>query len=169
MKKEKINTHNEQCFIYSATPENLTMFKKYPHKILSDDKKYILIFNEAIFNEFKEYYEWFFQKQDLGKYSFTDFEYYDLLTDLGIKKPLDLELFKETSSELDESSEIIINFYDSKTPLQSVSCNLKELSSGKALAKIVIVFASYKDILVKSIKEVKPKGYFSISKRGNNQ
>jgi hypothetical protein len=50
--------------------------------------------------------------------------------------------------------------------ISSIVCNLKELSTGKAIAKFVMVTASVEDY-GKSIKEVIPKGYITFKIRGS--
>jgi hypothetical protein len=50
--------------------------------------------------------------------------------------------------------------------ISSIVCNQKELSTGKALAKFVMVAASVENY-GKSIKEVTPNGYFTFKLKGS--
>ena len=165
MKKDKNIIIEEQSFIYPTTEENLKKFNNHKLKLISDDKKYLLIYNENEFNEIVDYHEWLFEQDLFAKSSPSDLEYETLLVDAHIKKTYNHELYATSFVKLDEKTEKIIHFNNSKMPISCTVCNLKELSTGKALAKFVMVAASIQDH-GKSVKEVTPTGYITFKIRG---
>lgn len=166
MKKDKNIIIEEQSFIYPATEENLKKFKSNKLKLISDDRKYLLMYTQINLNEIIKYYEWLFEEELYSNSSPSDMEYETLLEDADIKKPFNQELYAKSLNKFDEKTEKLIYFIDSKMEISSIVCNLKELSTGKALAKFVMVTASVQDY-GKSIKEVIPTGYFTFKLRGS--
>jgi hypothetical protein len=165
MKKEKLQVIESQSYIYPITEDIIKKFKDHSLKLMSDDKKYLLIYTQINLNELIDYYEWLFEQELFVNSSPSDLDYETLLVDTDIKKPFNHELYATSFIKLDEKVEKIIYFHDSKMSISSVVCNQKELSTGKALAKFVMVAASVENY-GKSIKEVTPNGYFTFKLNG---
>ena len=165
MKKEKLQVIESQSYIYPATEDILKKFKDHSLKLISDDKKYLLVYTQINLNELIDYYEWLFEQELFANSSPSDLDYETLLVDTDIKKPFNNDLYVSSFIKLEEKIEKIIYFLDSKMEISSIVCNLKELSTGKAIAKFVMVAASVENY-GKSIKEVTPNGYFTFKLRG---
>ena len=87
MKKEKLQIIESQSYIYPATEDILKKFKDHSLKLISDDKKYLLVYTQINLNELIDYYEWFFEQELFAKSSPSDMEYETLLEEFDIKKP----------------------------------------------------------------------------------
>jgi hypothetical protein len=166
MNKNKNIPVEEKSFVYPANEENLKKFNNHKLKLISDDKKYLLIYNENEFNEIVDYHEWLFEQDLFAKSSPSDLEYETLLVDVHIKKTYNHELYATSFVKLDEKIEKFIYFNDSKMAISTVVCSLKELSSGIAIPKFVMVASSVANH-GKSIKEVIPDGYITFKLRGS--
>jgi hypothetical protein len=165
MKKEKLQLIESQSYIYPITEDIIKKFKDHSLKLISDDKKYLLVYTQINLNELIDYYEWLFEQELFAKSSPSDMEYENLLEEADIKKPFNHDLYVSSFIKLDEKIEKIIYFHDSKMEIGSIVCNQKELLTGKALAKFVMVAASVENY-GKSIKEVTPNGYFTFKLKG---
>jgi hypothetical protein len=160
MKKEINNQADNRSYVYPATEENLLRFKEDEHKLLSKDKKYILIYTESHLEEIYDYFEWLFQQDYLLKCSMTDRAYQDLLVEAKIKSEFDSKKYKSTFIKPDLINELVITFDDPKQNIFShVLCNAKDLEAGRSIALFLEVAASIKD-LGKKIEDVIPSGYF---------
>jgi hypothetical protein len=166
MKKEKLQVIESQSYIYPITEDIIKKFKDHSLKLISDDKKYLLVYTQKNLNELIDYYEWFFEQELFAKSSPSDMEYETLLEEFDIKKPFNHQLYASSGNKFDEKTEKLIYFNDSKMEISSIVCNLKELSTGKAIAKFVMVAAGVEDY-GKSIKEVIPQGYITFKIRGS--
>ena len=165
MKKEKLQVIESQSYIYPITEDIIKKFKDHTLKLISDDKKYLLVYNQINLNELIDYYEWLFEQELFGNSSPSDLDYETLLVDTDIKKPFNHELYATSFIKLDEKTEKLLFFNDSKMSISSIVCNLKELSTGKAIAKFVMVAASVQDH-GKSVKEAIPTGYITFKLKG---
>jgi hypothetical protein len=166
MNKNKNIPVEEKSFVYTASEENLNKFKDHPFKLISDDKKFLLVYIQKDLIQISEYYNWDIEQQELAKSSLSDIEYENLLEETKIKKPFIYNLYEKAHTKYDEKIEKFIHFYDSKTEIGTIVCTLKELSSGKAVPKFVMVTTSLENF-GKSIKEVTPNGYFTFKLRGS--
>ena len=155
-----------QSYIHLATEGTLNKYKDHLLKLVSDDKKYLLVYTQANLNELMDYYDWLYEQGVFADSSPSDLDYETLLVDAGIKKPFNPELYVSSFVKLDDKTEKLISFLDSNMAISHVVCNLKELSTSKALAKFVMIAASVQDG-GKSIKEVIPTGYFTFKLRGS--
>ena len=166
MNKEKNIIIEEKSIVYKATEENFKKFKYHPLKLVSDDKKFLLVYVKQDLIEISDYYDWMFEQSELAKSSISDIEYENLLEETKIKKPFKQDLYETAFTKYDEKIEKFIYFNDSKMAISTVVCSLKELSSGIAIPKFVMVASSVADY-GKSIKEVIPDGYFTFKLRGS--
>ncbi len=166
MNKEKNIIIEEISIVYTATQENLKKFKHHPLKLVSDDKKFLLVYVQKDLLEISDYLKWIFEQQALAISSISDIEYETLLEETKIKKPFKHDLYETAISKYDEKIEKFIHFYDSKMAIGTIVCSLKELSSGMAIPKFVMVASSVADH-GKSIKEVIPDGYFTFKLKGS--
>jgi hypothetical protein len=159
----------ENNYIYKATSENLKVFKDHPRKLMSDDKKYILVYSEKYLQEIYDYYDWLTEQDRFGKFSQSDWEYDYLLLDLGIKKPFEADWYiTSTLTPIDELKTIIIKFQDSKTVFGAMLCNKEDLNQGKAIATFIQLAYPFNYVgkSVKDVKDVKAIGYFTFLRKG---
>ena len=157
----------EKSYVYKATPENLKVFKDHPRKLMSDDKKFILVYSEEHLQEIYDYSDWLLERLRFDQYSQNDKDYDDLLRELGIYKPFDFESYSNIYNQIDETKDIIITFNNSKSAFGTILCNQQELNKGKA--KVTLVFLEKREgVFSKSVKDVKPLGYVTFERKGNH-
>jgi hypothetical protein len=114
MKKEKLQVIESQSYIYPITEDIIKKFKDHSLKLISDDKKYLLVYTQINLNELIDYYEWLFEQELFAKSSPSDMEYETLLEEFDIKKPFNHKLYASSANKFDEKTEKLIYFNDSK-------------------------------------------------------
>jgi hypothetical protein len=159
MKKELSVQADNKSYVYPATEENLLRFKENNHKLMSKDRKYILIYSEKHLEEIYDYFDWLYQQDYLGHCSMTDMAYEDLLVEANIKPQFEPKKYTSMLTKANAKNERVITFEDPKNIFTHFLCNSEDLEKGQSLAVYVQVAASVKDY-GKKIEDVIPSGYF---------
>lgn len=164
MKKELTTQKVEPSYVYPVNEENLNKFKHSKNKLISKDKKYLLIYSDAHLEEIYDYFKWLDQQDYLSRCSITDAAFEDLLVEANIKPEFDTQKYKSFLTKADGKDEKVIIFDDPNHIFSHVLCNVEDLNNGQAPAEYIQVAASVEDY-GKKVEDVIPAGYFRYQKK----